>query len=101
MAIDDKIRDEKLQYRSEYEYKCEYLTGKVILPSDQRRVIKQGKFTYSALGTAFKDKWKQLKSMNKASWSFWSFKTRKNQKALKPIDGIFPKEIINNKIDNE
>ena len=56
MAIDDKIRDEKLQYRSEYEYKCEYLTGKVILPSDRRRVIKQGKFTYSALGTAFKDK---------------------------------------------
>ena len=101
MAIDDKIRDKKLQYRSEYEYKCECLTGKVILPSDRRRVIKQVKFTYSALGTTFKDKWKKLKSMNKATWSFWSFKTRKNKKDLKTIDGIFPKEIINNKIDNE
>ena len=64
-------------------------------------MIKQVKFTYSALGTTFKDKWKKLKSMNKATWSFWSFKTRKNKKDLKTIDGIFPKEIINNKIDNE
>ena len=30
-----------------------YLTGKEILPSDQRRMIKQAKSTYSSLGKAF------------------------------------------------
>ena len=33
--------------------KYEYLTGEDILPSDQRRVIEQTKFTYSPLGKAF------------------------------------------------
>ena len=57
--IDDKIRDEKLQYDINREAakisalssgkidKYEYLTGEEILPSDQRRVIEQAKFTYS------------------------------------------------------
>ena len=51
MTIDDKIRDEKLQYDIKREAakksalssgkidKKEYLTGEEILPSDQRRVI--------------------------------------------------------------
>ena len=30
--------------------KYEYLTGEEILPSDQRTVIEQAKFTYSPLG---------------------------------------------------
>ena len=59
MTIDDKIRDEKLQYDSNRESakilalssgevdKCEYLTGEKILHSDPRRVIEQAKFTYS------------------------------------------------------
>ena len=54
MTIDDKIRDEKLQYdinREEEKIsalpsgksdKYEYLTGKEVLPSDQSRIIKQG-----------------------------------------------------------
>ena len=53
MTIDDKIRDEKLQYVINREAakisklssgkidKCEYLTGEEILPLDQRRVIGQ------------------------------------------------------------
>ena len=61
MTIDDKIRDEKLQYDINREAakisalssgkidKYEYLTGEEILPPDQRRVIKQAKFTYSSL----------------------------------------------------
>ena len=64
MTIDDKIRDEKLQYDINREAakispwslgkfdKYEYLTGEEILPSDQRRVIEQAKFTYSPLGKA-------------------------------------------------
>ena len=58
MTIDDKIRDEKLQYNINREAakksalpsgkidKYEYITGEEILPSDQRRVIEQAKFAY-------------------------------------------------------
>ena len=65
MTIDDKIRDEKLQYDINREAakisalssgkidKYEYLTGEEILPSDQSRIIEQAKFTYSPLGKAF------------------------------------------------
>ena len=41
-------------------HKYQYLTGKEIIPSDQRRVIEQARFTYSLLGKAF-EKQKQLK----------------------------------------
>ena len=64
MTIDDKMKDEKLQCNINKEAakisallpceidKCEYLTGKEILPSDQNSIIKQAKFTYSPLGKA-------------------------------------------------
>ena len=64
MMIDDKIRDEKLQYHIKREAakisalssgkidKYEYLTGEEILPSGQTRIIEQAKFTYSPLGKA-------------------------------------------------
>ena len=60
MTIDDKISDQKLQYDIAKEasetsaslsgkiYKYEYLTSEEILPSDQRRAIKQTKFIYSS-----------------------------------------------------
>ena len=63
MTIDDKIRDEKLQYNingkaakisvlsSSKIDKYEYLTGEKIILSDQRRVIEQAKLTYSLLLT--------------------------------------------------
>ena len=66
MTIDDKIRDEKLQYDINREAakipalssgkvdKYEYLTGEEILPPDQRQAIEQAKFTYSNSGKAFK-----------------------------------------------
>ena len=68
MTIDDKIRDENLQNNINKEainisalscgkidkYKC--LTGKEILPSDQKRVIEQSKFTYSSLGKPLEKK---------------------------------------------
>ena len=56
MTIDDKIRDEKLQYDINREAakisalssrkidKYEYLTGEEILPTDQRRVINKLSF---------------------------------------------------------
>ena len=59
MAINDKIRDEKLQNDIDREAakisalssgktdKNEHLTGEEILPPCQRRVIEQAKFAYS------------------------------------------------------
>ena len=68
--IDDRIRDEKLQYVINREAakisalssgkigKYEYLTGEEILQSNQQKIIEQAKFTYSPLGKAFE---KQIK----------------------------------------
>ena len=65
MTIDDQIRDEKLQNDINREVakisslssgkinKYEYLTGEEILPSNQKQIIQQAKFTYSPLGKAF------------------------------------------------
>ena len=74
MTIDYKIRDENLQYDINREAakisafssgkidKYEYLTGEEMLPSDQRRVIEQAKFTYSPLGKALEKQIKKLKN---------------------------------------
>ena len=70
MAINDKIKDEKLSGNINREaakisalssgkiYKYEYPTSEEILPSDQSR-IEQTKFTYFPLGKAFE---KQIKT---------------------------------------
>ena len=72
MAINDQIRDEKLQYDINREAakisalssgkidKCEYLTGEEILPYNQQRIIEQAKFTYSPLRKAFE---KQIRTI--------------------------------------
>ena len=52
-------------YHPEKMTKYEHLTGKEILPHDQRRVIEQAKFTYSPLGKAFEKQVKQLKIKEK------------------------------------
>ena len=65
MTTDDKVKDERPQCNINREppnisalssgkidqYK--YLTGEKILPSDQSRIIKQAKTTYSPLAKAF------------------------------------------------
>ena len=70
MTINDRIRDEKLQYDINREaakisalssgkiHKYEYLTGEDILRSNQQQVMEQAKFTYSPLGKTFE---KQIK----------------------------------------
>ena len=71
MTIDDKIRDENMQFDTNKEAwklsvlpagkidKYQYVTGKDILP-DQSRIIEQAKFTYSFLEKAFQ---KQIKTI--------------------------------------
>ena len=72
MTIDDEIRDEKLQYDINREAakisalssgkinKFEYLAGEETLPSNQKPIIKQAKFTYSPWGNAFEKKIKLI-----------------------------------------
>ena len=77
MTIDDKIRDEKLQYDIKREAAkisslssgkintYEYLTGEEILPSSQRRVIEQGKFTYYPLEEALEKQRKTIEDQGR------------------------------------
>ena len=65
MKIDDQIRDEKLQHDINKETakisalspnkidKYEYLTEDEMLPSNQKKIIEQTKFTYSPLGKTY------------------------------------------------
>ena len=77
MTIDDQIRDDKLQYDISIEDAkistlssgkigmYEYLTGEEILPSNQKQIIEQAKFTYSPWKKLLKNKQKQLKIKEK------------------------------------
>ena len=47
--------------------KYEYLAGEEMLPSDQRRVTEQAKFTYSPLGKAFEKQTKTIEDQGKKS----------------------------------
>ena len=72
MTIEDRIKDEKLQYDINREAakisalssgkldKYEYLTGEEILPSNQQQIIQQAKFTYSPLGKALEKQRKTI-----------------------------------------
>ena len=77
MTVDDEIEDEKLQYGFNREVakisalssgktdKYEYLTGEEILPSNQKQIIEQAKFTYSPLGKAFEKQIKTIEDQGK------------------------------------
>ena len=77
MTLEDQIKDEKLQYDINREAakisalssgkidKYEYLTGEEILPSNQRQIIEQAKFTYSPLGKAFEKQTKAIEDQGK------------------------------------
>ena len=92
MTIDDKIRDEKLQYdinreaakrsalSSEKIDKYEYLTGEEIVPFNQRQITEQAKFAYSPLRKAFE---KQTEKQVDA------IKSLDPSNKLKQIEGIF------------
>ena len=107
MTIDDKIRDEKLQYDIKREAAkisyllsvkvdiYEYFTGKEILPSDQIRMIEQVNFTYFSLDEALENQTKKqvhvLKSLNLSN--------KKDE--LKQTGSIFPKYQLNDLITDK
>ena len=77
MAIGNKFRDEKLQYHIKRDAakisalssgkidKYEFLIGEEILPSDQSKIIEQGKCTYSPFGKAFKNPTKTIEEQGR------------------------------------
>ena len=97
MTIDDRIRDEKLYNDINREAakisalssrkidKHEYLTGEIILPSDQRRVIEQSKFPYSPLGKALEKPRKIIEDQGiKQVEALKALKPKEHLKPLKP-----------------
>ena len=88
MTIDDKFRDEKIRYDTNREAaeisalssgkidKYEYLTGEEILPSDQKRMIEQAKFTYSPLEKAAEKQTKMIEESGKKQKSILLIKTK-------------------------
>ena len=106
ITIDDKIKDEKLQYDINREaaklsalssgkiYKHEYLRDEEILPSDQIRTTEQAKLTYSPLGKAF-EKHKTIEDQGiEQIEALKTLKSEENQE-LKTTEGLFPKKIGN------
>ena len=101
MIIDDKIRDEKLQYdinretaktsalSSEKIYNYKYLTGEEIVHFDQREIIEQARFTYSTLGKDFE---KQTGEQVDAIKSLYC------SNKLKQIECIFSQNLMNDLI---
>ena len=122
MKIDDKIRNEQLQYDINREAakisafsswkvdEYEYLTGKEILPSNQKRVIEQAKFAYYPLGKILEKQRKTIEDqgINQVE-ALKALKPEKVLKALKPagnqelesIEGLFTKNMRTNGIKNQ
>ena len=112
MTIENKIRDEKLQYHINGEAakisalssgkidKHEYLAGEEIIPPDQRKMIEQVKFAYSLLRKAFEKQTKTIEEQRKKQVEALEvLDPEKNQK-LKSIERIFPEDMRNNEIKN-
>ena len=112
MAIEDQIKDEKLQYDINREAakisalssgkldKYEYLTGDEILPSNQQQIIQQAKFTYSPLGKALEKQRKTIEDQGeKQVVALESLKD--SDKKLTPIKDFIPMENLNSEIINE
>ena len=114
MIIDDKIRDQKLQYQINREAaktlalpshkidKNDLLIGEEILSFDQIRMIQQAKLTYSPLGKAFEKQIKTIKNQRKKQVeTLKALKSEENKQYIKLIDTFFPKDIRTNEIKNE
>ena len=106
MTINDRIRDEKLQYHINREaakllalpsgkiHKYEYLIGEDISPSDQQQIIEQAKFTYSSLGKAFEKEIKTIEDqIQKKVEALKDFQSDKKKLAT---EDVIPKSALNN-----
>ena len=112
MTIEDRIKDEKLQYEINREAakisalssgkldKYEYLTGEEILPSNQQQIIQQAKFNYSPLGKAIEKQIKTIKDQGEKQVVVLESLNVPNKK-LSSIKDFIPIENLNPEIINE
>ena len=85
-------KQQKYQHYLEKYDKYEYLTGKEILPSNQRQMIEQARFAYSSLGKLFtKQREKQVGTLKSLDISI-------KEDESKHIKGIFPQNLIHDLI---
>ena len=110
MTIDDKIRDEIIQYDSNRQAakisasssrkidKYEFLTSEEILPSDQGRVLERAKFSYSRLGKAFGKQAETIK--DQGIKQIEAFKPLTGE-TLKSFEGFFLKNMRIDEIQNK
>ena len=112
MAVEDQIKDKKLQYDINRETakisalssgkidKYEYLTGEEILPSNQKQIIQQAKLDYSSLGKALEKQIKTIEDQGKKQ--VVALESLKDpDKKLTPIKDFIPTENLNPEIINE
>ena len=111
MAIDDQIRDEKLQYHvnkkaaiilalsSNKIDKYEYITGEEILPSNRQQIIEQAKFTYYRLEKAFEKQTKKIEDQGEKQVK--ALKDLKLKEQTRLIEWIFPDSHKSVEIKNE
>ena len=83
--------------------KFEYLTGQEILPSNQKQVIEQAKFSYSPLGKAFEKQIKTIKDQGKKEVKALENLKQKEQKAIedKSDENLSMQKKIYNKLLDE
>ena len=65
MIVADRLQ-KYLHYHLEKNDKYEYIIGEEILPSDQRGVIEQAKFSYSPLGNALEKQRKTIENQGES-----------------------------------
>lgn len=107
MTINDKIRDEKLQYgfnraanisalSSGKIGKYEYMTGKETLPPQQHKRIIATKFTYSALEKRFGKQRKTISGCGTKEAEALKFRSLANKtNKLKWAEDVFPQSQLN------
>ena len=114
MTVDDKIRDENLQYNIKREGarilalssskndKYDFFTGEKVLQSDQSRIREQANLTKSLLIKVFEKQIKAIEDQGiKQGEALKSLKSEENKHYKKSIDEVFRKEMRTNKIKNE
>ena len=109
MTIDDQIRDKKLHYDINTEAvkvsalssgktdKYEYLSVSKILPSNQKQIIKQAKFTYSPLGKAFEKQTKTIEDQGKKQIDALNTLKPKEQEAINENESVDSEKLLNYK----
>ena len=71
------------------------------MPSDQSRIIEQAKFTYSGLEKGFEKQIKAIEDQRiKQVQALKALRTEENKQDINSVEGIVPKDMRTNKIEN-